>query len=154
MIFSTCCAPKPEPTQTIKEQRLADPGLLYFSSLWGGLCSNEAGESGGCYTEMYLFGSGKFFKESGFLRYGGDDDINPTIERDFTPSIVGQITNKIKDSGVMGKDCPSSTIMDAGWDYQVNIDGVKKLFSNPLSDCRDIFDEVDNLIDAILNYRE
>ncbi len=135
--------------------RLDDLDLVYASQYWAGLCGNEKGDTGGCYTEMYLYGSGKFVKESGFIHYSDNKrDIDPTVERNLTAVLVQQIINKIKDSGVMEKDCPPGTIMDAGWDFQIDIDGVKRSFHNPPPDCRDTFDEVDNLINSILDYRE
>lgn len=131
--------------------RLDDPDLVYASQFWGGLCGNEKGEEGGCYAEIYLYGSGKFVKESGFVHPGNKRDITPTIERDFTASIVEQIINKIKDSGVMVKNCPPSDIMDAGWDYQINISGAKKSFRNPPKDCKEIFDEIDKFLTNLFN---
>lgn len=155
-IFSTCCGPKPTPINNTptRDQRLADPNLIYASSWWSGLCGNEKGDTGGCYSDMYLYSTGKFIKDAGFVNYDSKKEANPTIEIDFTATIVEQIINKIRDSGIMEKNCPSSNIMDAGWDYQVNIDGVKKSFSNPPSDCRDAFDKVDDLISSVLDYRE
>jgi hypothetical protein len=156
LIFSTCCEPKPAPINSIstKDQRLADPGLIYASFWWSGLCGNGKGDTGGCYSDLYLYSTGKFIKDVGFVNYDSEKEVNPAIEMNFTTVIVEQIINKIKDSGVMEKNCPSQQIMDAGWDYQVTINGVKKSFHNTSRDCQDIFDQVDNLLNSFLDYRE
>lgn len=135
-------------TLSLKEQRLADPNLLYFSSWWAGLCGNEKNEQGGCYSELYLYSDGKLIKMSGFIKYNEENgrEPDPDIQKQLSSSTMERIEKTIRDSGVMEKDCPPQTIMDAGWDYQINLDGVKKSFHNPPRDCRDIFDAVDNII--------
>ena len=46
----------------------------------------------------------------------------------------------------MTKNCSSDSIMDAGWDYQITIDGIKKSFHNPSKDCMVIFDKLEGLL--------
>ena len=60
---------------------------------------------------------------------------------------------KVKgDTPAMAKDCPPNEIMDVGWDNQITIGGIKKSFHNVSPDCRDTFDQVDNLLnDAAKN---
>lgn len=125
---------------------LDDKGLIYASQFWAGLCS-KGGKPGGCYDELYFYDTGKFVKESGFTAQYDKKEVSPTFEKNIGINMVDQIIKKIEDSGVMTKDCPPSDIMDAGWDYQLNIGGVKRIFHNPPSSCRDIFDEIDNLLE-------
>lgn len=119
--------------------RLDDSDLVYASQYWAGLCS-RGNEEGDCYDEIYLYNSGKFIKEAGFVTSGNKREIDPTVEKNLGVTMVNQIIKKIKDSGVMAKDCPPREIMDAGWDYQITIDKVKKSFRNPSLDCQDVFD--------------
>lgn len=132
-----------------KEQRLADPNLLYFSSWWAGLCANEKHETGGCYSELYLYSDGQFIKMSGFIKYDEESgrEENPNIQKQFSSSTVEQIKKIIRDYGVMTKNCPPENIMDAGWDYQINLDGIKKSFHNPPQNCRDTFNAIDDILD-------
>ena len=139
-------------TVTPTTSRLDDAGLVYASKFWGGLCSNGKGEEGGCYFEAYLYDTGRTVNESGFVHGDNKIDANSTIEKNLGTSLVNQIIKKIKDSGLMVKDCPSSLIMDANWYYQVTIDGVKKEFRDVLKDCKDTFEEIDKMLDdAIKN---
>jgi len=134
--------------------RLNDPGLAYAYQFSSGFCNNGEGEQGGCYAYMYLYDSGKFVKESGFVRSDDTVDVHPTIERDFSGPIAEGIIDKIRRTGVLGKNCPETPIEDADYFYQVNIDGVKKSFSNPPPDCKYDLDSVLDLINATVNYRE
>jgi len=152
LIFRTCCSPKPEPIQKdniTKDQRLADPNLLYFSSWWAGLCANENHEQGGCYKELYLYSDGKFIKMSGFVKYneGSGKEEDPSAQEQLSPAAVEKIKKMIRDSGVMVGDCPAGQIMDAGWNYQINLDGVKKSFRNPSENCQDTFSVIDDTLD-------
>lgn len=131
-----------------REQRLVEPDLLYFSSSWSGMCTNDKGERGGCYTEIFLYSSGKFIKESGWEGENKKKEIQPTVEQYFVDEIMDDITRTIRTSGVLAKDCPPRQIMDAGWDYQINLDGVIKFFHNPLQECKDIFDNIEQIIDS------
>jgi hypothetical protein len=135
---------------TPKEALLADPSLLYVSESWAGLCSKD-GKSGGCYDGTYFFNTGRFVELSGFTVYNSPEEPNSTIDKNLGTTAVQQVVKEIKDSGVMTKDCPPDTIMDAGWDYQVKIDGVKKDFHNPPSACRDTFDQIDNLLNSLIS---
>lgn len=140
-IFSTCCEPKPTPTE--RDQRLKDPNLLYASSWWAGLCSNDKNENGGCYGDSYLYKNGQFIKKSGFQKYDGPREDNQPIEKQLSAVELEQFIRQIKDSGIMTKDCPTALIDDAGWDFQIEIDGVKKSFHNSVNECRDILESID-----------
>jgi len=131
--------------------RLDDPALVYASRYWAGLCGNGKGEMGGCYNELYLYNTGKFVSASGFISEKTGKKNDSTAEKDFSVAAVDRIVKKIKDSGIMKKDCPDQEIMDAGWDYQITISGVKKSFHNPPSDCRDIFNQIDSFISNVVN---
>lgn len=148
-LFHTCCSPEPQPNgnELTKTQRLADPNLLYFSSWWSGLCRNSHGEEGGCYGEMYFYSTGKFVKKSGWVGLNDRKEINPTVENQFSTATVSDIIQKIRTSGLIIKNCYPQEIMDAGWDYQINLDGVKKSFHNPPEDCESTFNYIDDIID-------
>lgn len=134
-----------------KEQRLTDPNLLYASTYWAGLCSNDKGEGGGCYDELYLYSNGDFIRQSGFIKYNESSrkEENPIVQGQLSSAVFEQIIKKIKDSDVMTKECKPSMIMDVGWDHQIRLDGVKRSFHNVPTDCRDTFDEIDNIINAV-----
>jgi len=152
LIFRTCCGPKPVLVQTnniTKDQRLADPNLLYFSSWWAGLCANEKHEQGGCYRELYLYSDGEYIKMSGFVKYNEEDgkEEDSNVQNQLSSLAIEKIKTMIRDSGIMASDCPTGQIMDAGWDYQINLDGVKKSFHNPPEICRDTFNVIDDTLD-------
>ena len=152
LVFRTCCSPHPVPPDIIKstkDQRLADPNLLYFSSWWSGLCSNEKHESGGCYRELYLYSDGEYIRMSGFIKYNEESgrEEDPSVQDKLSLAAVDKIKGMIRESGVMTKDCPAGQIMDAGWDYQINLDGMKKLFHNPQDNCLDAFNVIDDTLD-------
>jgi hypothetical protein len=125
--------------------RLADPDLVYASSSWAGLCRNEEGEAGGCYSELYLYKSGRLFEETGWQGTGGEETSAP-LARQLDKAVVDQVIERLRDSGIMSKDCPPREIMDAGWSYQVTLNGVIKTFDNPSDECEEIFDDIDLLI--------
>jgi hypothetical protein len=126
---------------------LEDPNLLYASTFWSGMCRNEKGERGGCYTEIYFYSDGKLVKYSDFISSNGRENNNPPSETQLGLEAVSEVVKQIKDSMIMTKDCPSRQIMDAGWDYQINLDGVKKSFHNPPDECRSTFESIDGIID-------
>ena len=130
-----------------RAMRLADPELLYASSIWSGLCSNEEGEVGGCTSEMYLYKSGRLMEETGWEGLEGEKETNRLPARLLDQAIVDQVIEKISGFGIMTMDCPNREIMDAGWSYQLTFDGVTKTFDNPPEECEEIFDEIDLLID-------
>ena len=144
------CAKVPTTLQTgqSKEQRLADPNLLYASMDWAGMCTNDKHEAGGCYDGIYLYLDGRVVKLSGFIKFneGSQRDNIPSDQKQLTSAAIEQIKKIIRGSNILTKDCKPETIMDAGWDYQVNLDGVKKPFQNPPQECRDVFDKIDNII--------
>lgn len=137
-------------TKVKTPSKLDDPNLVYAYKFWGGLCSNGKGEEGGCYFETYLYNTGKVVKESGFVSYEDKREVNPTIEKDLGTALVDKIIKKIKDSEIMAKDCPPNQVMDAGWDYQININGVKKSFRNPPAACKEVFDQINDLLESLL----
>lgn len=147
-IFSTCCGPSPKlrVTPTPSGQHLADPHLFYAKMTSSGLCSNENHEPGGCYSDTYLYIDGKLVKDSGFIPYTGKKIVNPSTQIQISSITISQINKKITDSNIMDKNCPDGQIMDAGWDYQLNFNGVKKTFHDVYGDCKKIFDEIDLLI--------
>lgn len=150
-LFSTCCAPpvrKSPSTESIYTDagRLADPNLLYSSSSTAGLCA-KGNKQGGCYANTYLYIDGRLLKNSGFYNYDSKnrEDSQP-IQIQINSAVTSQINKKINDSNIMNKDCPNGQIMDAGWDYQINFNGVKKTFHNVYGDCKKVFDDIDQLI--------
>jgi hypothetical protein len=151
LIFRTCCGQTSLPVEagSTKEERLADPNLLYASSSWAGLCSNDKQERGGCYTDIYLYSNGNLVRDSGFVPYDGERQANPVSELEVESAMMSKILEKINNSRIMEKDCPPNLIMDAGWDYEINLDGVKKSFHNPPDDCQEIFFYIDNIISSV-----
>lgn len=134
---------------TPKDARLADPNLLYASFFSSGLCSNGKGEEGGCYTHIFLYRSGKYIDESGWEGLNNKKETSPAVEKQFTPNMVDKIIKQIKDSGIMDKSCPPVQNFDAWWNYQINLDGVKKVFADsPPYECQKTFWEIDALINS------
>ena len=129
--------------------KLNDPNLIYSSKYWEGLCANEKGEGGGCYSELYFYNNGKLITKSGFTNQKTGENSDSTIEKDLGVVTVNQFIKSIKDSRIMSKNCPAGEIMDAGWDYQVSIEGVKKTFHNIASDCRVVFDNADKFLNDL-----
>jgi hypothetical protein len=140
-------SPMEKSLESERAQKLADPELLYFSSNWSGLCSNGQGDQGGCYEENYLYSSGLFIKKTGFVL--GAETESTSTEKKISDSEVAAIVKKIKNSSLSNSDCPDTTILDAGWDYQINIDGTKTSFHNPSEECKNLFDGIDELVDSI-----
>lgn len=124
--------------------------LLYSADSWGGLCKNNKGEDVGCYTKRYLYSTGKFFDISGWKGLG-DSHEEATTEKQLKPEQVNEIIGKINDSGIMKKDCKAATILDAGWDYEIQLAGQDKSFHNPEDDCQNLFKELDQTIDNLLS---
>lgn len=136
-----------ENSKDIKTERLKDPNLLYTSTYWAGLCRNSKGERGGCYTERYLYSNGEYVEENGWIGLNNKTKIQP-VDKWLEGTTVREVRKQIEESGLMAKDCLSQEIMDAGWDYQINLDGVKKSFHNPPEECKNIFDNIDQIIDS------
>jgi len=143
---------KAEPVPVGWDVRLADPDLLYASMSSFGLCANEKGEDGGCYTEYYLYKTGKFNQEIGWTGYDGRKTNSP-YEKQLDVAVVAQIIKKIQDSGVMSADCPMQNIMDASWNYQINLDGVKKAWRNPPTICQNVFYAINDILVPLLEER-
>ena len=137
-----------------KETRLEDPELLYASFFSSGLCQNDKGEDGGCYSNDYLYRSGKFIGESGWQGIA-KVDVRPTVEKQFSQEVMDRIIKQIRDSGIMAMSCPSQLIMDAWWTYQINIDGAKKTFeTSPPENCQAELNKIDELISNAVNAEE
>lgn len=85
----------------------------------------------------------------GFVKYNEEDrrEEEPNIQDQLSLAATEKIQKMIRDSRIMTKDCPMGQIMDAGWDYQINLDGVKKSFRNPPENCRDTFNAIDDTLD-------
>jgi hypothetical protein len=128
--------------------KLDDPTLVYASQYWAGLCGNEKGENGGCYDELYLYNTGKLISVSGFINEKTMKKDDSTTEKNIGVIVVNQIIKKIKDSGVITKNCLPNDIMDAGWDYQTNLNGIKTSFHNPQAECKSIFDGIDKTLSS------
>ena len=73
-----------------------------------------------------------------------------TTKKQTSQNFIDEIKNQINKSNILIKDCAPITIYDAGWDYQISINGEKKLFTNSPLECRNIFDEIDNLLNGQL----
>lgn len=132
-----------------KDIRLEDSNLLYASLNSSGMCSNSKGEEGGCYSRYFLYYSGKYLVESGWAGLNNKKETSPTVEKQFTQNMMDKIIEKIKNSDIMNKDCPSVQNMDAWFSYQLNLDGVKKFFAtSPTYECQKIFWEIDTLINS------
>ena len=147
-IFKNCGDCGRPPIET-PNTNLDDPNLFYASIFWAGLCGNAKHEMGGCYSELYLYSTGKLVKESGWVVSNGKREDDPVIEKTINATTLKQITKKITDAKLLEKDCPRSQIMDAGWEYHVKLTGRDNIFYNPPSACQDTFDEVDKIINAI-----
>lgn len=129
-----------------KNTKLNNPDLLYSSRFWAGLCGNDKGEDGGCYTEFYLYNSGKLVKDEGFVKYLTNKKEVETTEKQLNQNFIDEIKSEINNSGIIVRSCAPETIYDVGWDYQINVNGLKKSFRNPPPHCKDIFDKIDNLL--------
>lgn len=132
-----------------KNGRLNDPELLYASFSWYGLCSGPEGEDGGCSTEQYLYLNGNLVAKSFWSGGKNETMALPVIEKNIGTILTEEIKTSLRNSKVMEKECKSEFIVDAGWDYQVNLDGAKKFFRNPPDECKKIFDDIDGVIDSV-----
>lgn len=134
---------------TSKDSRLADPSLLFASLSGSGMCRNKEGEVGGCHTYTFLYHSGKFISESAWQGLNNKSEVFPTIKKRLSQGEMDKIIQKIRESGVMEKNCPAQLIMDASFFYQINLDGTKKVFAeSPPEDCRKILSGIDTSIDS------
>ena len=70
--------------------KLNDPNLIYSSKYWEGLCANEKGEGGGCYSELYFYNNGKLITKSGFTNQKTGENSDSTIEKDLGVVTVNQ----------------------------------------------------------------
>jgi len=130
--------------------KLNDPNLFYAAKWWAGLCSNEKDEPGGCYSESYLYNDGKFEEIIGFVKYDGSPVAmtQPPIQKQLDAAELKRIKEIIENSGLMTKNCPAQEISDAGWDYQVTLNGKKISLHNPPLECRNVFDGISQLINS------
>ncbi|MCX6739455.1 MAG: hypothetical protein NT098_05435 [Candidatus Parcubacteria bacterium] len=140
--------PSPVSTPSAFEMALADPNLLYAYSSWSGMCRSEINrEEGGCHSEAYLYDSGKYVS-TGFWEGMGNKKIeSPRVEKQLSKVAMDGILTKMRDSGIMDKECPDNMTVDAGWDYQLQLDGKKKRFINRPVECQKILDEIGKIIE-------
>lgn len=127
--------------------RLADPNLLYAATSWYGLCRNDKGEEGGCSDYFYLYLSGKFIHESKWQELQNQESAS-TVEKQLGEETMAKIIKQIKDAEMLTMNCPALEIMDAGWSYQINLEGTKILFHDPPEDCTVELNKVLDLIEA------
>lgn len=134
-----------------KDVRLEDPTLIYGSFSSSGMCSNERGESGGCSTNIYLYSSGELLKE--LYWYGGNkQNISTSIKKQIDEVTINSFISKIKESGIMTKNCPPELIIDASWSYQIRLNGIIKIFkSSPPIECRTLLNEIEGFINSANN---
>lgn len=118
-----------------RAERLKDPNLLYGYFSWSGMCINDRGEEGGCGTEKYLYLDGKYIEKNNWSGPDDKKEAEPTIKKQLDKAIVEKVKAEIRSRGLMVKDCSPVFTTDAGWDYFVNLDGVKRNFSNPPEPC-------------------
>lgn len=134
---------------TTKDQRLADPNLLFSYISGSGLCRNSKGEQGGCYSYTFLYKSGKYISESGWIGLENERETQPAVKKKLDQSSMDKIIREIRDTGIMEKSCPAKLIMDASFYYQINLDGTKRVFeASPPADCRDVLSKIDTLINS------
>ncbi|MFA6447224.1 MAG: hypothetical protein WCW31_03130 [Patescibacteria group bacterium] len=131
-----------------RDQRLADPGLLYASINSYSMCSNDQGQGGACTSETFLFSSGKMIGVSTFDR-GGDNVSKTETTKDLGKATADKIAKQLIDSKVLTDDCSGMQVYDASWSYQVNLNGVMKEFDNPPQTCTAKFDKIDKLINQV-----
>lgn len=149
-LFRTCgdCGKPPGETPIAANARLADPDLIYASLASYGLCSNGQGQQGGCYMELYLYRDGKIAKLAGFISPGNQREEQPIEEKQLGRDFANTIALKIQNAGLKTRNCPPQAIMDAGWNYEIHLDGDIKKFHNPPKECKDEFDKIDKLLNS------
>lgn len=126
---------------------IADPHVLYASSFWSGMClSNTTKEEGGCASETYLYDTGKYVFISHWEGLGNKRVDQPREEKELGKKVVEKIIKNIRDSKIMNKECPEYQTVDAGWDYQLQLDGQKKRFINRPDECQPTLDAIDKMI--------
>ncbi|MFA6534231.1 MAG: hypothetical protein WCT37_03600 [Patescibacteria group bacterium] len=129
------------------EEALADPHLLYAASSWYGLCHSEiSNKDGGCDSQVYLYDSGKYVATSHWAEIGKPETQNPQVEKQLNQATLDEIIKTIRDSEIMNKKCPDGMIVDAGWDYQIQLDGKKKRFIDRPVECQPTLEEIDKII--------
>lgn len=125
-----------------------EEGLFYSSKMFAGLCRGKNGEDAGCYFELYLYRDGRFNKKVGFVYYEDRRRENePTIEKQFDQKFIDSIIKKLTDANLQVKNCIPQRIMDAGWDYEINLTGRPVLFRDPPEQCKAVFEEINKLLD-------
>ncbi len=129
-----------------KNVRLADPLLIYASFTGSGLCGNDKGEDGGCLYRNYLYSTGELVQE--YFWFGADKNNTSSVStKTLEQPALQAVIKRIEDSGLMTADCPEQKIMDASWDYTINLGLSSKSFHNPPDYCREEFDQIDELLD-------
>ncbi|MFA6566144.1 MAG: hypothetical protein WCT48_05330, partial [Candidatus Paceibacterota bacterium] len=57
-----------------------------------------------------------------------------------------RIKKEIADSGIMKKNCPEQKVMDAGWYYQIRLNGATISLHNPPAECRSVLAGIETLL--------
>ena len=131
-----------------RTERLKDPNLLYGYFSWSGMCSNDYGEEGGCVAEKYLYLDGKYMEKYFWIGLNNRQETEPIIKKQLDNAVVEKVKAEIRSQGLMAESCPPIFTTDAGWDYFINLDGIKKDFSNPPKSCWDVLKSIDKIIDS------
>jgi len=108
------------------------------------------GEEGGCYTEYYLYNSGQFVKILGWVGMN-EKKSESADEKYLNVALVDQVKQQFKDLGIMSQDCPVTIVTDIAWNYQINLEGVKKSWRNPPGNCKTIFDSIDKILNSAMD---
>ena len=140
------CSTDHKPNDTV----LDDPNLLYAARTTIGLCNTKQGKSGSCYSNTYLYISGKLVTESHdvVMEPDGEKKVDyPVTEKTLDKNTMDQIIKQIRDSGILTKPCEIEPIMDLYVDYFINLDGVKKEIKFP--GCSLELNEINKLIGAV-----
>lgn len=132
-----------------KDKELENSDLLFAVYTGSGLCRNEQGEEGGCYSNTYLYLSGKFIKRFTWVGINERTD-KPSVEKQLSKDSMNQITKKIRDSNILVKNCPPQKIIDASWSYYLNLDGIKKEYKeSPSGECLEDLNKITALINSL-----
>lgn len=121
--------------------------LIYSSKYTNGNAykGNKRGAGGG---EFKLYDNGTVIYTSYFadMGLGHEKPEYETKEKKFEISIVNQIIELIKNSGVMRKECPSGQNFDIVKWHTINLNGEEKKFKDPLGECGEVIDKIEKLI--------
>lgn len=90
-----------------------------------------------CSLDVFLYKSGK-------LVFKGSTEKEVTLDQKTVNSIV----EVIKNSGVLGKNCSGSIIVDYMVEYTINIDGKTKIVTSRDTGCSENFKELNKIINS------